>query len=162
MTSFRNHREAVIWAAGLFEGEGSVALIRPKKQVRPRWALSLEMTDEATVRLFASIFGLGIRVYARRPRGPLAKLPRWSWRIDRKAHVYYVLAQLYPFLQERRRARAREALLALPPVHLLGRAAALGRPGLLRTAGGRVVEGRDGTGAAQLAAYLRAARRLAA
>lgn len=105
-----------MWAAGLFEGEGSISTWTPRKrrQGRVRWQLALEMIDEDVVRRFAEVVGVGA-VRKAEPRG-LGKQPRFCWDTGKRASVYYVLAMLFPFLGRRRQARAREALLALPPV----------------------------------------------
>ena len=57
-------REEIIWAAGLFEGEGSIAL-RGDRPCR----LQVKMTTEVSVRRFADAVGTGTgRVYG--PYGP--------------------------------------------------------------------------------------------
>jgi hypothetical protein len=97
-------RERVIWAAGLFEGEGSFG--SHEQTGYPR--ASLGMTDEDRVRLFHKVVGVG-RIYEadRRSRG-------WKmyyrWQTGRFEHVQAVVAMLYPFLGPRRRDQARGML----------------------------------------------------
>ena len=56
----RFRREGVIWAAGLFEGEGCVSLRRAMKGNHIEYAyLQLKMTDKAIVERFRDVFGFG-------------------------------------------------------------------------------------------------------
>ena len=96
-------REELAWAAGLFEGEGSI--IPVGKAV----SLSLTMCDEEVVKRFNAIFGVG----QIRPRKKLAKHYKtpWEWRCGRFEHSQAVLAMMWPWLGSRRKARAKELLL---------------------------------------------------
>lgn len=71
-------RERVAWAAGLFDGGGTITRLRG---ARPRLAVSL--TDEGLVRGFAAVVEAG-KVYG--PYGPyrssLGDLPRYYWCAD--------------------------------------------------------------------------------
>ena len=96
------------WAAGLFEGEGSITY--PGKQLGPgrRVRLQLKMTDEDVVRRFQQVVG-GI-VY-----GPYKYLHKdghirkaaWMWTSD-GVDAAELLRRWWPWLGERRRARIEE------------------------------------------------------
>ena len=90
------------WAAGLFEGEGSVFLVKSTP------ALSLTSTDLDVVERFKAIVGVGC-IRARKHR-PEHKLPH-EWRIGNFHDIQAVIAMLWRWLGARRRARATECLL---------------------------------------------------
>jgi hypothetical protein len=101
----------IAWAAGLFEGEGSLAVTGQK---RNGLRLQLKMTDEDCVRMFQEICGghiYGPYNTAERPHffadGSKRK-PNWSWSSAGTAHASWVLSKLFPYLHGRRRARAIE------------------------------------------------------
>ena len=83
------------WAAGLFDGEGCVHLLKSGKGVQ----LSLGMTDRATVERFAVVIGLPhhINVMPHSKRNP-----NWNdahyWRLHKKQDVLKALALLLPYL----------------------------------------------------------------
>lgn len=94
--------EDVAWAAGLFEGEGSCFVGSGQRQP----IVSLVMTDEDVVRRFARILGVGnVHSYATPPRKRY-----WRWSVQSKDDVLVVLGLLFPFLGERRAARAAEVI----------------------------------------------------
>jgi hypothetical protein len=106
------------WAAGLFEGEGCITILkgggkqnrvrkdgsRSSKEYRyPRLCMSL--TDEDILRRFKSIMGGTIR-------GPYTKpnrKPIWYWQLSGKA-VYPAAQKLLPYLGRRRAERLVEVL----------------------------------------------------
>lgn len=99
------HVKTAEWAAGLFEGEGTVTVCRRE----PR--LALKMTDLGTVEEFAAVLGVG-KVY-----GPYRPLP------PRRAYLYWVAAgrdgwiawaQMSPWLSQRRWERFDETFGAAP------------------------------------------------
>jgi Sigma-70, region 4 len=88
----------IAWAAGLFEGEGSISLSR--NQIR----LKLGMTDGDVVQRFADIAGCG-RVYVREEMRRVHWKPCWYWEVARRADCVAVMAALLPYLGERRTER---------------------------------------------------------
>lgn len=122
-----SRREGIIWAAGLFEGEGSLTT-KPAPEAEPGtrggWAMQLSSTDEDVVRRFASIVGCGTVYGPYTNKGRHAQgrwRPYWKWACQARDQVYGLLAKLYPFLGSRRRARAAEAMADLPPVQRMPR-----------------------------------------
>ena len=97
-------RENIAWAAGLFEGEGSIS-------IKPQTAqLHLAMTDEDVVRKFHAIVGMG-NVYGPGidKRKPHYK-PSWRWAVGGSKKSQALLAAFWPFLGARRQAKARDAI----------------------------------------------------
>lgn len=93
--------EEIAWAAGLFEGEGSMS-VRSNHGVN----LYLGMTDEDTVRRFHSVMGAG-QVYTKRRARAHYKI-LYAWHCDRSADVTRILNLFFPWFGERRRERAAE------------------------------------------------------
>jgi hypothetical protein len=90
------------WAAGLFEGEGSMTQGSGSLDVR------VKMTDEEIVRRFAAIVGSG-KVYGPynyEYRDGITRKLHWVW-VALACEDFGVLEILWPWLGERRRAQAR-------------------------------------------------------
>lgn len=106
---------AIAWAAGLFEGEGSIAL-HPQLKGKRR-ALFLGMTDLDVLRTFQAVVGAGvIRVMVVRGN----RKPAWRWEVQSWAEVDGIGRMFLPYLHARRRARMEE-LLADPPSRNVGK-----------------------------------------
>ena len=100
-------REEVAWAAGLFEGEGSIgAYRRSLPRVGRSVQASLHMTDEKPVREFARIVGVGT------VSGPIQRpgKPIYLWRVSNFEYVQHVAAVLWPRLAPRRRTQTHQTL----------------------------------------------------
>jgi hypothetical protein len=105
-------REDLAWAAGLFEGEGCVH-VGVRKSGTHVLRLVLSMTDRDVVERMGQIMSVG-RVYE------VPKHATWQghwktqyrWVVDRADHIQAALAMFWPWLGDRRRAKAREALAA--------------------------------------------------
>lgn len=101
--------EALAWAAGLFEGEGSIS--PHKAQNVPhgkRWTyvrLAIGTTDEDVLLRFFEIAQCGSLC------GPYqyieGRKPHWQWSVT-GVKADRLLDELLPFLGERRQARAAE------------------------------------------------------
>lgn len=90
----------VAWAAGLFEGEGSISL---KKQTMQ---LALGMSDFDVVDRFQKVIGIG-KVYGPyQDKRKSSYKPMWTWACSGHKNCQAVLAALWGFLGERRRAKA--------------------------------------------------------
>lgn len=99
---------AVAWAAGLFEGEGCISTYNNGQSAKRYWQLELRMTDEDIVRRLHEVLGVG-SVYGPYEQKASTK-PFWQLNVRKQEEVRQVLELLYPYLGERRRARADEAL----------------------------------------------------
>lgn len=103
-------KEQISWAAGLFEGEGCFTLTRGTTDGRTYQHPKAELnsTDQDVVERFSAIVGVGhVRKLTFDRRGEHYK-PQWSWSIGGHQGVQQVVALLWPWLCERRRARAAE------------------------------------------------------
>ena len=95
--------EELLWAAGLFEGEGCITI--SGKYAR----LKLNSTDEDVVRRFHRAIGFGqVRVEDAQIKHGYKR--QWEWYMAAQAEVQLVLMELIPYLGARRRARAHEVL----------------------------------------------------
>jgi hypothetical protein len=87
-------REALAWAAGFFDGEGSVFC--HKKE--PRLQVSISQIDPRVLDKFAEAVGLG-KVYG--PfKGSTPQTPRWNYVIQNIEGAYAVFDLLSPWLGE--------------------------------------------------------------
>ena len=94
------------WAAGLFEGEGSIIVKRQGR--RKVLALSLKMTDEDVVRrLHGIVGGVVFGPYQYQQDDGSERKPWWLWRND-GVDPSRVIRQMWPWLGARRRAKAEE------------------------------------------------------
>lgn len=91
------------WLGGLLEGEASFMLRKgcPK--------IGLQMTDLDTVERAASIFGVKVGAYSRKPKGKATYLPVWHVAVHGTRAISWMMT-LYQFLGRRRQARIREIL----------------------------------------------------
>jgi hypothetical protein len=97
----------IVWAAALFEGEGSI-FIR-KKDVNTRY-ISISMTDKDVMQRFVNVVGYG------NLRGPYKKgshKPYWSWECAKKIQVLRILKMFLPHFGIRRAGKAIEAITFL-------------------------------------------------
>lgn len=101
----------IAWAAGLFEGEGSLSVMA-KKGGRPAIQLSITSTDHDVLERFTVVVNAG-KVYGPYRAKDKCK-PQYQWR----AHGWDLLQRLHDdwarFLGKRRRERFK-AVLALRP-----------------------------------------------
>lgn len=91
------------WAAGLFEGEGTIIIrTRPEDQID----CQLSSVDEDVVREFASVIGCG------KVHGPYQygnRQPYWKWCAYGDGAVT-AIERIRPYLLSRRAAKADEAV----------------------------------------------------
>ena len=107
--------DTIAWAAGLFEGEGTVIAFGSRKHQR---SLALSMTDEDVVLRFAATIGAG-KIYG--PYGYASSTSRrrehhkqyWRWSVSDKEGVIAVASALLPFMGARRKAKMIEAIEAV-------------------------------------------------
>jgi hypothetical protein len=98
------------WAAGLFEGEGCIAVnVSPHHHgVQP--IATLTMTDEDSVQRFVAAIGMGsVRSYPAKG----SRKAIYCWRVGSLEGVQQVLCLLWFGLGTRRRQRAREVMRAV-------------------------------------------------
>jgi len=100
----------IAWAAGLFEGEGTIYFYNQSK----RYKLGLKMTDKDVMDKFFNIFKVG-RLYG--PYTPKEKKLNgenrkdfWIWQCWNHSEVNGLLKKLLPYFGKRRAAKTIEAL----------------------------------------------------
>jgi hypothetical protein len=102
-------KHEIAWAAGLFEGEGSVGCWGARKSLRA----VMYTTDRDVLEKFVSVVGIG-RI-SDRPRKPrpsnLAKKDQWCWTASGFRNVQAICAAFWLWLGERRRGQATKALM---------------------------------------------------
>ena len=102
--------EDIAWAAGLFEGEGTISVPpgRPRSVV-----LKVDMTDRDVLERFTRIVGVS-HVRATHSSNPLrGSKPQWRWFASSSTDVLRILRMFLPYLGERRTAKAQEAIARL-------------------------------------------------
>lgn len=103
----------IAWAAGLFEGEGSIEVSLPP---RPRTGVRLHLntTDLDVLETFAAVCDCGtIRKVTAASQAKANWKTCWSWRIGRQDDCRRLLELWLPYLGARRAERACEALAML-------------------------------------------------
>lgn len=107
----KQHKRSIEWAAGLFEGEGSI-VVRPE---RGSIQITLYSTDKDIIILFYNTVGVGtIHGPIKQTRGVDGKSPEkykamWTWTAY-STNAKKVLQVFLPYFGERRKAKAIEAL----------------------------------------------------
>ena len=96
-------KELIAWAAGLFEGEGSIIL----NPARSSYGVSMSQTDKDVLEKFQSIVGGKISKTFDQRKPHYKKCWQW-WAYGENAKK--ILLLLYPYLQSRRKERADEWL----------------------------------------------------
>jgi hypothetical protein len=94
-----NESESIAWAAGLFEGEGSVCVLRQNHGSRPHVQINLESSDEDVVERFATVVGFGNLTI--RPAKPNRK-QMFAWRGHGWENVKQLHEKFLPYLGKRR------------------------------------------------------------
>lgn len=106
----RTIRTERAWAAGFFDGEGSLWIARtPCAQKWRGLALELPQSSEAgvpdTLRRFLAIVGAGSISGPRRQRNRWSRLPQYRWQLTGRYQVSAVIRCLWPFLATVNRGR---------------------------------------------------------
>ena len=96
----------IVWAAGLFEGEGYIC---PDKRRKCYWTMGIEMTDKDVLDRYANVIGSNLL----RPRKTMKKLQKkQSWIVvtTKRSEVLRILKMFLPHFGKRRAAKAIEAI----------------------------------------------------
>ena len=96
--------DALSWAAGLFEGEGSLS-----QKTEGTWVLKLKMTDVDVVKQFASMYGL--KVNAWKHSTPEHYKQPFETATGKRDLIFQIVSDFYPYLGKRRRAKCDEFLM---------------------------------------------------
>ena len=101
--------EEIIWAAGLFEGEGCLSYAASKDF----WRIAVNMTDLDVVQHYASIFDLKVKgPYSQKNnRGTGVKWKDvYTAQVAARDKVFEIVSAIYPYLGARRREKCDEFL----------------------------------------------------
>jgi len=104
--------EQAAWAAGFFDGEGTVGLVgRPG---RPAAAMSVPQASDhgipETLERFREIVHAGSITGPRTVPSPWSRLPQYRWQLTRFAEIERVVALLYPFADVVKREQMKRCL----------------------------------------------------
>jgi hypothetical protein len=130
----------IAWAAGLFEGEGSFitgidrrgALRYPRRYPR----VVIAMTDRDVIERFGRIMGFGnVQIRPFYPSQGHGYKRLYEWKTGRFEYVQATVALFWPYLGERRKAKAREILLTASSATLNGATCKRGHPWTAETIG---------------------------
>ena len=99
--------KSIEWAAGLFEGEGSIPFHKIRKN--PYYSIKLGMTDLDVVQDFCKVMGYGRVLGPYQPKDKKHK-SYFQWVTSKRSEVIRIIGELWPYLGTRRRAQAQAAL----------------------------------------------------
>lgn len=103
---FQSPEQEIAWAAGLFEGEGTVCAVKAYNgSFYPRMAIGT--TDLDVLQRFVEIVGVG-KVYGPYQHYGPDKKPMYRWAADRRERFTEVLDLIWPFLCDRRQQQVRD------------------------------------------------------
>lgn len=98
----------IAWAAGLFEGEGSIFLVNQKRSNGKTYSyprMELKMTDKDVVEKFKKVVVFGNIHYKDVPSRKDNHKVSWCWQLTEKELCERVLSSFWPYLGKRRRAK---------------------------------------------------------
>lgn len=96
-----NKNDIIPWAAGLFEGEGTIAI--KKYGIR----IAIAMTDLDVLQSFKDNFG-GSLIEEKKRQSHHKQC--WKWYLTTNESTYNFLKKIMPYLHERRANKAKEAI----------------------------------------------------
>lgn len=108
-------REALLWLAGLLEGEGSFVMgqdtyIKVDGTRSWRYKVYLKMTDLDTVLRAQTVAGVGSVTEASTSKKPKHHKRAWHLQVQANQEALDLMRRVLPFMGERRSIRIREIL----------------------------------------------------
>lgn len=100
----------IAWAAGLFEGEGSITCRKGSDGEIIQMVMSLTMVDEDVVERFCEVVGCG--TVAQYFYGPNKDKIKYQWYTGKSDTVVRLFSELQPYLGKRRTNRGLEIIQA--------------------------------------------------
>jgi hypothetical protein len=101
VVAFNNEESLLAWAAGLFDGEGTIY------SANGRVRASVHMTDLDVLETFHSNFGGAIHKCKKQKEHHKES---WRWSLQASSEAVNFLKKILPFLHNRRTKRAKEAI----------------------------------------------------
>jgi hypothetical protein len=102
----------VAWAAGLFEGEGTIVVTTATKSGHPRVGIAVASTDLDVLEKFQKIVGFG-GIHKKTMKVQPHHKQQYQWGCGTHGETVRILTWLRPWLCSRRAGRADEALATL-------------------------------------------------
>lgn len=101
-------KNGIEWAAGLFEGEGSITcnLIKERNNSY-RTTVNIGSADKDVLDKFCEIVGVGIVLGPYKNKIAHRK-DIYTWAVQNYRDCLFVIGQLYPYLSKRRKEKADE------------------------------------------------------
>lgn len=107
--------DKIAWAAGFFEGEGSIYAWPGKRKLDGTYnnycKLWVTNTDESTIDLFSSCLNDIGRKFGPYHQGAAHHKEYWTYNITSFERVQFVISAFWPWLSPRRKEKAEEVLL---------------------------------------------------
>ena len=105
----------IVWAAGLFEGEGCIFTDKYRPNQR---RLTMNMTDKDVMERFVNVVGYGnLNNYtyseAKQSCHKATLKPYWQWKVAKAKEVLRILKMFLPHFGKRRAEKAIEAITHL-------------------------------------------------
>ncbi len=108
------------WAAGFFDGEGSLWLMKDRRW--PNWrGVAMELAQASrggvpeTLERFHAIVGVGAINGPRTLRNPWTRLPQYRWQVSGRRKATLVIRLLWPWLSDVKRSQIRAMSPVLDP-----------------------------------------------
>tara|TARA_B100001057_G_C22278573_1_gene729821 strand:- start:128 stop:559 length:432 start_codon:yes stop_codon:yes gene_type:complete len=100
--------KSIEWAAGIFEGEGSLSY----NKSGGNWCMKVSMSDRDVVENFIRTVNFIGRYYPEKRYPSMKKEDKtmYVWELNRKAHIFELVMLFYPVVCERRQEKMREFL----------------------------------------------------
>lgn len=107
------NREELAWAAGFFDGEGTIGVCTPPSKPARHLQVRASQANRIPLdRLRRAVLDCG-KVYGPYSNGPLSTQPIFQYQAASFEHAQATIAMLWPFLCEPKRAQAEKALRAI-------------------------------------------------
>ncbi len=108
------NREGLAWAAGLYDGEGSLSWCKSgtgKPRQYYRLNMQLVQTNVSVLERLQETLNAGV-IYGPYRQGRVNHKDYWQWHVDAFENIQYVICRLWPWLSQPKRDQARKSLLA--------------------------------------------------
>lgn len=121
-----SHEETLAWAAGLFAGDGSLAVEKRKLRLGMRYSLRMSVGQSGRSRpevllKFRDLMGVG---HITGPKQVEGKEPAYNWYVCARPVIAQCMNLIWPWLGVDKRSQYLQGLAlisALPPPHRIGR-----------------------------------------
>ncbi len=117
------YKQDIAWLAGIIDGEGSITFIPTRKTGRHLCRLGITNTDEGILNEVKRIFGEWLIFYTCGiiPLGKLGRKTCYRIEVNRQAEIYFILAQVKPFLKSVKKEKIKLILDYMNEKDILGR-----------------------------------------